>query len=156
MAPHARVLARDELLLPEERAKGGAGETGGINKYQRVSKRRQNMVLILVDTFCSDTPFANAPFWGGATFLMLLVLCGLICCLHVFRRVKDHDTLLHYLPRLNKTSVRQVALDKWLPLIADTFYSDTHFASAPFCSPPILLLPVAALVAPVLHVRPNQ
>ena len=40
-----------------------------------------------------------------------LVLC-------VFRRVKDHQHLLHDSPRSKKTCVRQVALDKWLPLIA--------------------------------------
>ena len=35
--------------------------------------------------------------------------------LRVFRHVKDHHTLLHYLPNLKKPCVRQVVLDKWLP-----------------------------------------
>ena len=35
--------------------------------------------------------------------------------LRVFRRVKDHQTLLHYSPPLKKTCVRQVVLDKWFP-----------------------------------------
>ena len=29
--------------------------------------------------------------------------------------MKDHHHLLHYLPHLKKTCVRQVALDKWFP-----------------------------------------
>ena len=34
----------------------------------------------------------------------------------VFRRVKDHHTLLHYSLLLKNTCVRQVALGKWFPL----------------------------------------
>ena len=30
--------------------------------------------------------------------------------------VKDHNNVLHYSPLLKKTCVRQVVLDKWLPL----------------------------------------
>ena len=35
----------------------------------------------------------------------------------VLRRVEDHHTLLHCSPRLKKTCVRQVVLDKWFPLM---------------------------------------
>ena len=38
--------------------------------------------------------------------------------LRVLRSVNDHHNLPHYSPRLKKPCVRQVVLDKWLPLIA--------------------------------------
>ena len=36
--------------------------------------------------------------------------------LRVFRRVEDRRNLLHHSPRLKNAYVRQVKLDKWLPL----------------------------------------
>ena len=52
-------------------------------------------VALLVEGYLSD----------AASF----VLC-------VFCRVKDHHKLLHYSSLLKKTCVKQVVLDKWLPL----------------------------------------
>ena len=43
----------------------------------------------------------------------------------VFRRVKDHLNLLYYSPRLKNTCVRQVAVDKWFPLISDKIANGT-------------------------------
>ena len=51
---------------------------------------------------------------GGTTCLTLLVSV----VLRLFRRVEDHRKLLYYSPLLKKTCVRQVVLDKWLPLSA--------------------------------------
>ena len=56
--------------------------------------------------------------WGGTTCLTLLVFNTASFVLCVVFRVKDHHHLLHYSPRLKKTCVRQVALDRWLPLKA--------------------------------------
>ena len=39
-----------------------------------------------------------------------------LSALSVFHRVKDHHNSPCYSPRLKKACVRQVALDKWLPL----------------------------------------
>ena len=55
----------------------------------------------------------------------LFVLC-------VLRSVRDHHNLLHYSPRLKKTCVRQVVLDKCFPLItlrATVSPSGTHSQS---------------------------
>ena len=56
-------------------------------------------------------------------YISLLVqrcLSNMASCISlVFRRVKDHHTLLHCSPLLKKISVRQVAPDKWLSLNPD-------------------------------------
>ena len=49
---------------------------------------------------------------GSTSCLALPVYCGLTRFIHGFCRVKGHHNLLHHSPRLKKTSVRQVVLDK--------------------------------------------
>ena len=53
---------------------------------------------------------------GGATCLRLLVSYGLTCFMRCLLCVKDHHTLQTCSPRLKKTCVRQVSLDKRFPL----------------------------------------
>ena len=58
--------------------------------------------------FCHIS-WAALLVWSYLSNTASFVLC-------VFRRVKDHRHLLHYSPRLKKACVRQVVLDKLLPL----------------------------------------
>ena len=59
--------------------------------------------ILRTETMRADYPAAP---WLVASF----VLC-------MFRRVEDHHNLLHESPLWEKACVRQVALDKWFPLI---------------------------------------
>ena len=59
---------------------------------------------------------------GGTTCLTLLSQIQASFVLCVFRRVKDHHNLLHHSPLVKETSVGQVALDKWFPLILLQLY----------------------------------
>ena len=52
-------------------------------------------------------------YLSNATCLIQALFVVCVCAL---RRVKDHHNMLHFSPRLKNTSVRQVVLDKWLPL----------------------------------------
>ena len=45
-----------------------------------------------------------------------LIQASFVLC--VFRRVKDHHSLLNHSPLLKKNCVRQVVSDKWFPLSA--------------------------------------
>ena len=49
-------------------------------------------------------------------------MASVVLC--VFCRVKDHHNLLHYLLLLKETCVRQVVLDKWLPLNQSSFFDE--------------------------------
>ena len=79
-------------------------------------------VYIYIYTYVCDscfTPGARRVVASRDSWVALLVSRYLSnaasFALGVFRRVKDHHSLLHYSPLL-KTCVRQVVLDKWLPL----------------------------------------
>ena len=53
---------------------------------------------------------------GGTTCLTLYLSTTASFVLGVFRRVKDHHNSLQYSSLLKNICVRQVVLDKWLPL----------------------------------------
>ena len=55
-------------------------------------------------------------YWSNASCLIRPHSCCVFCF-----RVKDHHDLLHCSPRLKKTRVRRVVLDKWLPLPLGVF-----------------------------------
>ena len=73
---------------------------------------------------CSDGwhYLSNATWSNAASF----VIC-------VFPRFKDHHNLLHYSPRLKKTCVRQVLLDKWFPLSSANIYDCGRHHHHPQC-----------------------
>ena len=71
-----------------------ADEVEGPVRSEGGNQASPSLVALLVQSYSSNAAS--------------LVLCAL-------RRVKDHCNLPHDSPRLKKSCVRQVVLDKWLP-----------------------------------------
>ena len=87
----------------------------------------------LLTALSNLAPSRNRPFVAPHT-----------CHVHIIR-VKDQHTLLRYSPRLKKTCVRQVVLDKWFPLVQAT--SKGFLFQIPLFGSPLRGTVIAAVAA---------
>ena len=112
MARAERVIIIRIILIKKENNNNNNDNTN--NKFSNINNNKKKTAMKKHGQLCGKASAGKATLgWHCLSQATCLIRPRLFC---VFRRVKDHHNSLHYSPRLKKTCVRQVVLDKRLSL----------------------------------------